>query len=317
MRNSERPAYASIVSSTSPIPRGLNRASIGLTISRMAVIAPVRPSLLHTAFLEAFADYAMDASSATEEQLLLRMRKNCVAYDISPGLYDGDRLVGFTLIGIDEWGGCRTAFDAGTGIVAAFRKQGWAKRMFDHALPMLRARGVEQFVLEALKGNEPAIRAYRRSGFEISREFRCFTASTQTVRERPAGPLPIHVVSSDTVDDLQEATDWLPSFENRFTAPAAVPEQVISHGAFAADRCIGIATYLPILNWLLTLLVHPDVRRRGIGRSLLQRVATQIPDTICNLSVLNVDASDTGMQGFLQQCGFGHLVDQVEMRRTI
>jgi len=283
----------------------------------MPHIAPVRPVLLHTAFLDAFADYAMDASQTTEDGLLLRMRKNCVDYNTSPGLYDDDRLVGFTLIGIDTWGEQITAYDAGTGIIPAFRKQGWAGRMFDHALPALHDRGVQQFALEALKENEPAIRAYRKSGFEISRELRCFSAPTSALCELPAGSLDIRTVSPDAATDLGESATWLPSFENRFTAPAAVPDHVVSYGAFAEDRCVGVVSYLPKLNWLLTLVVHPDSRRRGIGRSLLRRVAVRIPDSIRSLPVLNVDASDTGMQAFLQRCGFTHLVDQVEMRRAI
>ena len=50
--------------------------------------------------MEAFADYAMDASGTKEDTMLLRMTKNSVDFDASPGAYDGDRLVGFTLIGL-------------------------------------------------------------------------------------------------------------------------------------------------------------------------------------------------------------------------
>ena len=51
--------------------------------------------------MEAFADYAMDASGTKEDAMLLRMAKNSVDYEASIGAYDGDRMVGFTLIGID------------------------------------------------------------------------------------------------------------------------------------------------------------------------------------------------------------------------
>lgn len=40
-------------------------------------------------------------------------------------------MVGFTLIGIDEWRGGLGAFDAATGIADGYRGQGLARAMFD------------------------------------------------------------------------------------------------------------------------------------------------------------------------------------------
>ena len=113
----------------------------------MITLASVDQSQTYRCFMEAFADYAMDASGTKEDAMLLRMFKNSVDFDASPGAYDGDRLIGFTLIGLDELDGDLTAFDAGTGIIPDFRRQGLARRMFDHALTELEARGVKRFLL--------------------------------------------------------------------------------------------------------------------------------------------------------------------------
>jgi ribosomal protein S18 acetylase RimI-like enzyme len=142
----------------------------------MIDLRAVDKAAVHAAFIEAFADYAMTSTGLTEERLFLRMEKNAVDYDLSVSAYDEDRMVGFTLLGVDSWGGSRTAYDAGTGIVPAFRGQGLARRMFDRALPVLRERGVERFSLEVLQQNEPAIRAYKKSGFEITRQLRSYAA---------------------------------------------------------------------------------------------------------------------------------------------
>ena len=56
---------------------------------------------LHQTFQEAFSDYAMDMSFVTEERLRIRYVKNGVDWDASVGAFDGDRMVGFTLIGIE------------------------------------------------------------------------------------------------------------------------------------------------------------------------------------------------------------------------
>lgn len=281
----------------------------------MPHIDRVDPNQLHRAFLEAFADYAMDATGTPEERLLLRMRKNRVEYEMSPGLYDGDRLVGFTLIGIDEWGGRLSAYDAGTGIIPAFRNQGWARKMFDHARPGLRERGVERFVLEVLQGNEPALKAYRRSGFEISRELRCYSAETDGLRAvAPSSSFEFRRIDRDVLRRLEQHADWLPSFENRFSAVDALPEPLLL-GAFDGEDCVGAVSYARSLDWLLTVVVDRAHRRRGVGSALIGHLASILP--VSRLTALNVDRGDAGMQAFFESIHFARLVDQYEMVRPI
>ena len=52
---------------------------------------------LHPTFREAFSDYLVDMSSVTEEMLLLRNAKNNVDFDVSPGVFEGNRMVAFLL----------------------------------------------------------------------------------------------------------------------------------------------------------------------------------------------------------------------------
>jgi len=284
----------------------------------MATLRSVERSQVHRAFLEAFADYAMDASGTTEERMLLRMRKNAVDYELSPGLYDDARLVGFTLIGIDTWGGCLTAYDAGTGIVPSFRNQGWARKMFDHALPALRARGVHRFALEVLQQNEAAIAAYRKSGFEIVRELRCFIADAETLRALPDAPdLRIEPIDTRRFRALTGEAEWIPSFENRFTTVDAISDQVTIFGAWRGEECVGTIAYAPQLNWFLSLLVRRAARRHGVGRALVRHLAHHLPEGATRLAALNVDGDDVGMQAFFTELGFEPLIDQYEMRRTL
>jgi len=284
----------------------------------MPRIAPVDPDKLHRAFLEAFADYAMDASGTTEERLLLRMRKNAVDYPLSPGLYDGDRLVGFTLIGVDRWRERLTAYDAATGIVPEFRKRGWAQRMFDRALPALTGKGVKRFVLEVLRGNDTAIKAYRKSGFEIVRELKCYTAEADALRSLSATPtVEIRPIVRADFHGMEASADWVPSFENRFAAVDAIPDQTELTGAFVGGHLAGASAYSPDLNWLLSLLVSREHRRRGVATALIRHAATMLPRTSSHLSALNVDGDADGTQSFFESLGFRHLVDQYEMAREL
>jgi len=284
----------------------------------MLILSSVDKSQIYRAFMEAFADYAMDASGTKEETMLLRMAKNSVDFDASAGAYDGDRLVGFTLIGIDELAGDLTAYDAGTGIIPDFRGQGLAKSMFDHALPELKARGVKRFVLEALQRNEPAIKAYQKSGFEIVRELKCFVAETENLRELP-GSVGIDVRPTDaaTFESLIPEAEWTPSFENRFTAHLAIPDHISFLGAFDGNDCVGAVSYCAGLNWLLSVLVKRSHRLRGVGTSLLEYLAATMPEASPKLPALNVDGNDKGMQAFFEAIGFSHLIDQYEMTRDL
>ena len=268
--------------------------------------------------MDAFADYAMDASGTKEDTMLLRMSKNSVDLDASPGAYDGDRLVGFTLIGIDELDGDLTAYDAGTGIIPDFRGQGLAKHMFNHALSKLEARGVKRCLLEVLQRNKSAIKAYQKSGFKITREFRCFVAETERLRKLPSNAgIDVRLTDAAAFEGLIPEAEWIPSFENRFTAHLAIPDHVTFFGAYDGDECVGAIAYCQALNWLLSLLVRRSHRLRGVGRSLLKHLATMMPGTVAKLAAVNVDGQDTGMQTFFEAVGFSPLIDQYEMSRLI
>ncbi|UCD62853.1 MAG: hypothetical protein JSW34_08790 [Candidatus Zixiibacteriota bacterium] len=78
------------------------------------------PQIART-FDEAFADYYLKSTRKADQWLYNRGVKNAVQYDCSVGAFDGDRMVGFTLVGIDDWQGRPAAFDAGTGIVPDYR----------------------------------------------------------------------------------------------------------------------------------------------------------------------------------------------------
>lgn len=96
---------------------------------------------IYSAFVEAYADYAVDMTYNTEIGFANRAVKNGVDYGSSVGVYEHDRMVGFTLVGRDTWNGVECAFDAMTGIVKPHRGRGMAGKMFDYVIPKLKAAG--------------------------------------------------------------------------------------------------------------------------------------------------------------------------------
>ena len=71
-------------------------------------------------FDEAFADYHLKSRASAREWLYNRGVKNAVQYDCSVGAFDGDRMVGFTLVGIDNWMGEMAPISGVSGRVTFF-----------------------------------------------------------------------------------------------------------------------------------------------------------------------------------------------------
>ncbi len=281
----------------------------------MTMFASPARKQLHRTHCEAFADYHLDMSYMTEERIFKRCEKNAVDFERSVGAFDGDRMVGFTLIGIDSRQGEIAAFDAATGIVPEYRGQGMARLMFEHALPGLREAGVQKFFLEVLQPNVVAIRAYQKVGFSISREFVCFDVTLDQVDPDLGSSCGFDVlpVAVDTVMEFQSQIAWQPSWENSFAAMRRIHNDLICLGAFDGQRCIGVVAYYPVLNWIMTLVVSSEFRRRGLASKLLRSLLTNICDQQPVTKLNNVESTDEAMMLTLQRAGFRRVVDQYEM----
>ncbi len=272
------------------------------------------PAVYRT-FVRAFSDYALDMSYMTEERMLNRAVKNGVDFESSVGAYSAEGMVGFTLIGLDDWKGAPAAFDIGTGVIERFRGLGVAKAMFDFAAPRLKEMGVERFVLEVLQENEPAIKAYQKTGFEIVREFDCFRLNLDDSELHSAAEEAVEIssVDRDRLSSYADALDWPPSWENSFASIRRIPDRVILYEASRDGQPAGLLVYYPGLSWITTVVVKRSDRRQGIGTLLVRHLIEVIRDRESDVRVVNVQRDDHGMQSLLSGLGFRRYVSQYEM----
>ncbi len=129
---------------------------------------------LHNTFVDAFSDYAVDVSYMTPDVMQKRAIKNGYDPESSVGVFNENKLVGFTLVGLDQHYETPSAFDIMTGLVKDFRGKGIASKMFNFIKPTLKEKKIKQFYLEVLQENKAAIRAYQKTGFKINRKLGLF-----------------------------------------------------------------------------------------------------------------------------------------------
>lgn len=103
-----------------------------------------------------------------------RFRTARVELNYSYGMFDSSQLVGFIIIGIDDFNGKSTAFNTGTGVLPGYRGKGIVDRLYEFAIPQFQEFGISSCRLEVITGNERAIKVYQRIGFNITRRLHCF-----------------------------------------------------------------------------------------------------------------------------------------------
>lgn len=99
-----------------------------------------------------------------------RYRAAQIDWNLSFGMFDGEKLVGFIINGIDVHEGKKTAYNSGTGVLPEYRGREIVDRLYDHAFAEFRKAGIEKCLLEVICENERALSVYKRIGFEIKRK---------------------------------------------------------------------------------------------------------------------------------------------------
>ena len=136
-----------------------------------------------------------------------------VKYDLSYGMFDGDRLVGFIIHAIDEREDNLIAFNTGTGVIPEYRGKRIVKSIYDYAILDLIKNGITKSVLEVIVENEKAIKAYKGVGFKIRKTFKCFSGEISVSKSE----IDIKEVSFNEIswEDIPNQNKYSWDFHNR------------------------------------------------------------------------------------------------------
>lgn len=267
---------------------------------------------LAEAFARAFAGYD---TQWNPEELRRMLRRRGFDPHLSFAAFDGDRIAAFTLNGIGDFNGLRTAYDTGTATLPDYRAQGLATRIFEHSLPHLQAAGVRQYLLEVLRHNTKAISVYRKLGFETTREFDYFRQERPQLRLPVATPLDLRDIDPTATAPFERFRDFRPSWQNDFASVTRGAEELVAFAAYVQEQPVGYCITEPASGDIAQIAVDPLFRRRGIGSGLLARAAEA--SRTGAVKVINTESRCPSIAGFLAARNIPRAGRQFEMVRKL
>ena len=100
-----------------------------------------------------------------------------VDFNLSYGMFDDEKLIGFIINAVDERNGTKIAFNTGTGVLPEYRGKKIVKSIYDYAISDLKMNGITKCSLEVITENCKAIKYYQSIGFEICKTLECYSGN--------------------------------------------------------------------------------------------------------------------------------------------
>lgn len=272
---------------------------------------------LYKVFTAAFSDYVFPFA-LTEDQFVNHLQLNGVDLSRTVGCFEADALIGFSLNGFGDWKGKPTVYDAGTGVLLSHRRQGVSEAMFEMMIPIFKDQGIEQFLLEVITANDPAIRLYEKLGFERMRELSLMELEGELGSTPADDSITIVEIDNPNWEDLCVLWDkgGRPSWQNSIDAVTRIAHLRTIAGAFIDGRCVGYVAYSSKYGRIAQLAVDAAHRHQGIAHRLLEKVqADAVPGYA--LQVINIDTAIDGGVRFFENLGFKERLRQYEMLKEI
>lgn len=270
--------------------------------------------ILHNAFVNAFSAYQvkMDLPLTKFQNMLLRRGYNS---KISMGAFDNGELIGFVLNGLRIWDGKLTAYDTGTGVIERYRKKGITNNLFQYIKELLKEFEVKHYLLEVIQSNTVALELYKKSGFEITREFECFKLDKINYNQMTNYIVEDNIrINFDDWKKLTEFWDFKPSWQNSIDSINSV--NTLSYSIVRLDGIIvGYGVIDKITGDIAQIAVHKNYRRKGVASSIITDLLSNTDSN--NVFILNVDGQCKSLIKFLYDLGFQNYVSQYEMMINI
>ncbi|GAB3201594.1 ribosomal protein S18 acetylase RimI-like enzyme [Pontibacter aydingkolensis] len=273
--------------------------------------------VLHQTFLKAFADYLVPIQ-LDETQFKAKVQREGIEPSFCVAAFNGGQMVGFILTGLGEWLGKPTAYNAGTGVLPAYRGHRLTQQLYTFLVPKLRESGVECCLLEVIQENIPALKSYQSIGMQTTRSLDCFRVKKEELLLQAEAPQNITIAKASKPDwDLyQSFWDIAPTWQNAVQSiKRSINENTILEARDEDKRLTGYIIVYPKNGAIAQLAVAKNSRNTGIATALL-RVAVKLTDAPA-LMCINIDTAGTHVISYLQKRYFKRILGQYEMLMTL
>ncbi|WP_176214734.1 GNAT family N-acetyltransferase [Reichenbachiella faecimaris] len=270
---------------------------------------------MHRSFVEAFSNYQVNmkmSRDAFEDRMLSKLNIN---FGLSPGVFSGDKLVGFIFQTINKYEGQLAAYNGGTGVIPGYLGQGLTAKMYEFILPDLISNGVEKCVLEVLIDNEAAIHAYSKVGFKKTKTFQCLMLKDGILKKNANQTLEIKETRVFSVSEYGSLGEINPSMLDQLSQVRyhLSKETILEYRE--NEGLLGYVIFQPKNGRITQLAVHYKYRNQGIGAALLTRA--HLLSESKTLSVLNIETKEEGAILFFEALGFARDLQQYEMQKQL
>lgn len=261
---------------------------------------------LHQAMIGAFSDYVVPMRLPLEAFEAMLTRRSFVPA-LSRIALAGGEVAAIWLIGKRQ----ETAYLICSGTLPAHRGKGLAQILAQETEEALRSAGVVSCQTEVIETNRVAAGVYFKLGYREQRRLRCYDWPAQP-EAADTGPVTFERSWAEIARLAADLRDWPPSWQNADAAIAADPENLHCASIWQDGRLLayGISDGVTLMQ----IAVHPEERRKGLGRALVGALADRASGKI---RLLNADAADTGFAAFMAATGAQTDVLQLELRKQL
>lgn len=264
-------------------------------------------------FNDAFSDYILPMK-LTAEVLAFKLHSELIDLASSVGAFEQEKLVAFMLTGMKSRDTQMLYYNAGTGVIPAYRGQRLVAKMYAYGLPLWKQNvnsGTLQ--LEVIKGNDKAIRAYESEGYRIERDLYCFKGEPNEVQYTVKNIL-IKDAESVPWDIFKTFWDITPSWQNDIAVLEQIHEDVCYTIAEYDYKIVGYIAYHKNSGKIFQMAVSKNYRGKGIGELLINEVVNKLKKPIL---ITNIDSKGVDIIAFFKSIQLVHYVTQHEMVRPL
>lgn len=266
------------------------------------------PSQIVNVFNQSFADYLLPFNLSEADFNTKIFAENIVLYN-SVGVYFGNEIVGFILIGIDDYEGRSIAYNAGTGVIPKYRGNNLTTKMLDFLSPYLTQLNIQFQQLEVLTENKTAIKIYQKSGFQIQRKLSCFRGNI--IEKKVSKSTIINEIVFSELLNIKNYNNQIPAYQNSINAIQRTLDKHIIYGAFIENKLIGFLVFSPNNSRIKQFGVQKEYRRNGVATSLFMKIKALVKEK--EVQIINVDNTDIETLHFIDKIGLKRYIQQYEM----